>query len=121
MVTDLTGATISDARLTMYASSWARSSGGTAVIGWHNHVNKPDTWEPTGFTVADDIQRESDWPKIGAVTVILNSTMRAALAAGNAKGIAVGPAPSNSTIYNGHFDSEENSTHVPTLRVTYTK
>jgi hypothetical protein len=121
MVTDLTGATIAKATLTMYASDWKRSSGGTASIGWHNHVNRPDEWEPAGFTVADDIQREDDWPKIGTVGVILNSTMKAAFAAGTAKGIAVGPGPSTSTIYSGHFDSEENSVHAPTLSVVYTK
>jgi hypothetical protein len=121
MVTDLTGVTIAKATLTMYASDWKRSSGGTAVIGWHNHVDRPDEWEPSGFTVADDIQREDEWPKVGTVGVILNSTMRAALAAGTAKGIAIGPGPSSSTVYSGHFDSEENSSHPPTLTVIYTK
>jgi hypothetical protein len=120
MPTALSGATVADARLTMYANGW-RESNGTAVIGYHNHVDKPSTWTAGGHTVVADVQRKDDWPKIGAVTVLLNSTFKTALAAGNALGIAVGPAPSLANVYAGRFDSDTSGTHPATLRIVYTK
>jgi hypothetical protein len=120
MVTDLAGATIHSATLTMYASGWGRSSGGTGVIGYHNSAARPAVWGTADYTIVTDVQHAT-FPKVGQVGVTLNATMLAALAAGTAKGFAMGPALSDSDLYDGHWDSEENSSHPPTLKVVYTK
>jgi hypothetical protein len=120
MSTDLSGATIASATLTLHAAGWGRSSGGDAAIGWHDYVTLPDTWSSSH--VAGDIQRGTGFPKVGSKAITLNSSMRNALSNPlQAKGIAVGPAPSDSDLYDGHFSSEEDTTYVPTLTVIYTR
>jgi len=118
IATDMSGATVKRALFTAYANYWHENSGGTAVLGWHDYTEAPATVDLG--RVDEDEQRQTDWPKPGAVTVILNSSMRAAFQSGGARGIAVGRAPSGSETYSGRFDGIT-QTYPASLTLTYTK
>ena len=118
ILTDLTGATVKRATFTAYANWWSNNSGGTAIVGYHHYLSQPTTL--AGSYMTEDVQRNADWPKPGALTTILNSDFRTALQGGVLTGIVFGRAPSTSHTYRGHFDGVD-QTYPPSLQVTYTK
>jgi hypothetical protein len=118
ILTDLTGATVTRAAFTAYTSWWSDNSGGTAILGWHDYTSAPSVL--SGARVDEDEQRQSNWPKPGAVETVLDAGFRTALQSGDARGIAVGRAPSTATEYRGHFNGATLA-YPPSLRITYTK
>jgi hypothetical protein len=118
IMTDLTGATVKRIAFTAYADWWRENSGGTAVLGYHNYTSRPGTWGASQVT--EDVERREDWPKPGAVEVVLDSTFHTPFKNGTARGIAFGPAPSTSGIYRGNFHGASQA-YPATLRITYTR
>lgn len=95
----LTGVTVTNAYVWLYFKHWYRNSGGTAIIGTHDYGARPGTWASSH--VSSNRVRSSGWPKPGSRQIALGSTVARMFKNGNAKGIALGPAPSSSSIYYG--------------------
>lgn len=120
IATDLSAATVKRMTFTAYSHWWSRTAGGTAILGYHNYTAVPDVL--SGARINEDEQEVEGWPKPGFVTTVLNSSFKSAFqaGAGTATGIAVGRAPSTSTIYRAHFDGITEP-FPASLEITYTK
>lgn len=107
----LAGATINSVQLYLYYAHWYFASGGTAVIGYHNHLGDPGTGGFPGGT-GNQIQR-GGVPKPGSFTIDV-SGWGGGFQNGSIRGIMLGPGPSTSETYYGYASDAA-------LTITYTK
>lgn len=122
IMSDLSGATVTSIKLTLYAEHWYFDAGGTAVLGTHDYTSKPGTWADS--RVNQNRTTVASWPKPGKKVVSLSTaTFGADFKSGAAKGIAIGPGNSTSLTYYGKFSGVTASTtgNRPVLTITYTK
>jgi hypothetical protein len=111
----LAGATVTRVRFRAYASHWYSYAGGTARLGY-----LAATALPASYTGAKPFATVTAWKRNTARTVDLSSSaFRAALAAGTARGVTVGPGASSASAYYGKLAATGPNT--PTLTVTYVK
>ena len=111
----LTGATITEIAVYLYANHWYNNSGGEAIIGVHGQSSRPATFSYSGSTSSPS------WPKPGGRWVVLPSAWWAAFATGSNKGVTVGGGlVSTSHLYYGKFDGV-GQTYPPRLRAKYTR
>jgi hypothetical protein len=116
---DLSGATITSVKLTLYAEHWYYNSGGTAVIGTHNYTSKPGTWGDS--RVNQNRLTSTKWPKPGKRTVTLSNTIGNEFKSGTSTGIALGPGPTTDRLYYGKFTGSGGGSNTPVLTISYTK
>lgn len=114
---DLSGATIKKVEVFLTNSHFFANSGGSAIIGTHNQTTASGNHVVSQIT--DDITRAS-YAYGQAKWVTVSNTIGTALKANTAKGIALGPGPSTSNVYYGHF-AGATQTGKPQLRITYSK
>lgn len=112
---DLSGASILSATLTLYSTWWYYNAGGTAVIGTHASSSAPST-----FSGTPDRLRSSSWPKSYRRTVNLGTTIGNDFRTGAARGITLGPGPTTSHEYYGKFAGVGES-YAPVLTIKYSK
>jgi hypothetical protein len=96
---DLAGRTILKVEFRMHYHHWWSNSGGTAIIGWHNVVARPSSWNSAHVT--PNRWRISGWKRGETKTISLGISVGSALKSGSIKGIAIGPAPNSTTQYYG--------------------
>lgn len=112
----LSGASLDKVEVYLYADHWYYSDGGTAQIGYYKGTSLPAT-----FTGAKPYVTVKGWPrKAGKWVNITSKALKADLLSGAARGVTVGPGPSNSYRYYGYFNGHTQS-KPPKLRLTYTK
>lgn len=114
---DLANATITKVEVYLNNNHWYNNSGGTAVIGTHNYASEPTTASLSN--VNSDITRAS-FTYGQAKWVTVSNSIGTALKGNTAKGIVLGPGPSNSNAYYGYFAGNGESGE-PQIRITYTK
>lgn len=116
----LAGATINKITVTYKMKhAWA-SSGITWYVGTHNYTSKPSTWGSGNVTE----RRHSYGSQKAGVTYTqtLSNTIGNEFKAGTTRGIAFGPAPSNSaSAYYGYAYGGTSSSSRPKITITYTK
>lgn len=114
---DLAGATVKSCKVTIHNQSTYAFAGGTAFIGTHIYGSRPSTW--AGGSVYE--RRTSINHGSGATfTKEMGVAVGNEFKAGTTKGIALGPAPSTSWTYYGHYNGASMSAK-PFLTITYTK
>ena len=116
---DLSGASIQQVQLVMTNVHCYQNDGTSLVVGLHTYASRPSTW--SDGSVTQDMQRYTGWPYGAIRTMTLDSDFGAALQAGTAKGIAIGPGPTTSNYYYAYFKSPYSSSGRPYLKVTYSK
>lgn len=118
IATALTGATISKIEVYLYANSWWYNDGGTAKVGYYN-----GTAIPTTFSAASPYVTLKNWPeRSGRWVNVTNSSFAAALKAGTARGVTVGPGAGTDPEYYGKFRGATwSGGGLPQLRITYSK
>lgn len=114
---DLTGATINKVELYLNNNHFYSNSGGNAIIGTHNQTTLSGTHSSSQIT--DNIQA-THFDLGQAKWITIPNSIGTALKNNTAKGIALGPGPSNSQSYYGYFAGNGQSGE-PQLRITYTK
>ena len=114
---DLSGGTITKTEVYLNNNAWYYNSGGTAVIGTHNQTSV--SGNHASSQVTDNIN-QSSFSYGQAKWVTVNNSIGNAFKNNTAKGIALGPGPSNSKTYYGNFAGNGQSGE-PQLRITYTK
>jgi hypothetical protein len=115
--TDLTGATITSCKITLYSQHWWYNAGGTAVLGTHNVTNAS---APSTFSGTTNRVQYAGFPKYVTRTIELGTTIGTEFKNGTAKGIVTGPGPTSATTYYGYF-SGPGATSPPVLTISYTK
>lgn len=116
LVPMLSGATVDQVLLYLYASHWYNGAGGTAVIGAHGLASQPGTY--SGGLVPNIFQ-SGGWPRAAGRWVDITS-IGGNLQNGSYRGIILGPGPSNGTEYYGRFNGTTMS-EIPRIRIVYTK
>jgi hypothetical protein len=114
---DLSGATITKTELYLNNNHFFSNSGGTAIIGTHNQTSA--SGNHSSSQVNDNLDTES-FTYGQAKWFTVTNTIGNAFKNNTAKGIALGPAPSNSQSYYGFFAGNGQSGE-PQLRITYQK
>lgn len=114
---DLSGATITKTELYLNNNHFYSNSGGTAIIGTHNQTSVSGG-HPSS-QVNDNLDTET-FSYGQAKWFTVTNTIGNAFKSNTAKGIALGPAPSNSQNYYGYFAGNGESGE-PQLRITYQK
>jgi len=114
---DLSGATITKTELYLNNNHFFNNSGGTAIIGTHNQTSVAG--DHSSSQVNDNLDTES-FTYGQAKWFTVTNTIGNAFKNNTAKGIALGPAPSNSQSYYGYFAGNGESGE-PQLRITYQK
>lgn len=112
---DLSGAEIKDVKLYLKNYHWYFSSGGTAVIGLHNSMSEPTTFQQTYYSWKQEFfsgRGQSKWVDIGEQ---IGRTMRD----GNHSGFTLMSQHSNHKYY-GYFYGAD-SAYAPKLQITYVK
>jgi hypothetical protein len=111
----LTGATVTRVRFRAKATHWWSYAGGTGRLGYF-----AGTSLPSSYTAAKPYVSVKDWKRNTFRTADLTSAaFKAALEAGTALGVTVGPGPSGSTTYYGKVAGDGSA--APTLEITYSK
>jgi hypothetical protein len=114
---DLAGATITKTELYLNNNHFYSNSGGTAIIGTHNQTsvsgNHPSSQVNDNLDTETFTYGQAKW-------FTVTNTIGNAFKNNTAKGIALGPAPSNSQSYYGYFAGNGESGE-PQLRITYQK
>jgi len=105
---------ITSIRFKIYNRHHYLNSGGRIYLGTHDYSSRPGTWD--GSRVDEQINDYAA-PKPGWVDETLGSNFRDAFKAG-AKGIALGPGPSNSQSYYGYAD-DHTQANKPWLKIVY--
>jgi len=102
---DLAGKTLISCKVTLNYWNWYGSSG-TAVIGTHDYTDpaRPDQW--LDARVNQDRVESAGWPEGATRSVELGTTIGNEFKSGTSKGIAVGPAPTGATVYDGIASAE---------------
>lgn len=114
---DLSGATITKTELYLNNNHFYSNSGGTAIIGYHNQSSV--SGNHSSSQVTDNVDTES-FTYGQAKWFTVTNTIGNAFKNNTAKGIALGPAPSNSQSYYAYFAGNGESGE-PQLRITYKK
>lgn len=114
---DLAGATITKTELYLNNNHFFSNSGGTAIIGTHNQTSV--SGNHSSSQVNDNLDTETFTYGQAKWFTVTNSIGNA-FKNNTAKGIALGPAPSNSQSYYGYFAGNGESGE-PQLRITYQK
>lgn len=114
---DTAGATITKTELYLNNNHFYSNSGGTAIIGTHNQTSV--SGNHSSSQVNDNLDTES-FTYGQAKWFTVTNTIGNAFKNNTAKGIALGPAPSNSQSYYGYFAGNGESGE-PQLRITYSK
>jgi len=117
IVSDITGATIVKTEIYLDNVHWYSNSGGTAYVGTHSYSSAPGT--ASLANVRERLDSES-FSYGQAKWFTVTNTIATDFLNNNAKGIAIGPAPSNSQSHYGYFAGATKS-NPPKLRITYTK
>lgn len=118
---DLDGAHIMSVYLTLYYRDWEVTSGGVAVIGFHNYTNNavPTTWSDS--KVFQDRIRSSGWPKKGKRHINLGVGIGQSFKSGVFRGVALGPTPDNRKMFRGIAEGAYTGTTEPVLTITYSR
>lgn len=117
IASDLSGATITKTELYLNNNHFYSNSGGTAIIGTHNQTSV--SGNHSSSQVNDNLDTEA-FTLGQAKWFTVTNTIGNAFKSGTAKGIALGPGPSNSQSYYGYFAGNGQSGE-PQLRITYQK
>jgi hypothetical protein len=115
---DTSGATINSCYLTVKGAHAYYNSGMLFEWGTHNYTAKPSTWNGANVN-----ERRGSLANLAAgetAKISLGTGVGGEFKSGTSKGIAVGPAPSNSLTYYGYIYGATQS-GKPYLTITYTK
>lgn len=115
---DLSGSTIDKVELYLNNNHFYLNNGGEALIGTHNESSV--SGDHPSSDVLDDRISTPFFAKGEAKWVTIPNSIGEALRNGTRKGIALGPASSNSNNDYGYFAGNGQSGE-PRLRITYTK
>lgn len=114
---DLSGATITKTEIYLNNNHFYSNSGGTAYVGTHSYATEPGTASLSNVSERLDSETftygQAKWFPV-------TNTIATNLKNNTAKGIALGPGPSNSQSYYGYFAGNGQSGE-PQIRITYTK
>lgn len=114
---DITGATIVKTEIYLDNQHFYSNGGGTVYVGTHEYASAPGTASLSN--VRERLDSESfDYGQAKWFTV--TNTIATDFLNNNAKGIAIGPGPSNSQSYYSYFSGAGES-NPPKLRITYKK
>jgi hypothetical protein len=111
----LAGAKIDDVKLYLRSEHWWYYSGGTAVIGYHNHSSEPSTFSHSKYGAKSqkfDYRGHAQW-------IDMPNALGEGIRDGSYKGFSI-YANSTSKSYYGEFNGA-GSSYRPKLKITYTK
>lgn len=114
--TVLAGAKINDVKLYLRSEHWWYYSGGTAVIGYHNHSSEPSTFSHSKYGAKSqsfDSRGHAQW-------IDMPNELAEGIRDGSLKGISI-YASSESKNYYGVFNGAGDGSYKPKLKITYTK
>lgn len=114
---DLSGATITKVEVYLNNNHFYSNSGGTAYVGTHTYSAAPSTASLSNVT---ERISSSSFTYGQAKWFTVSNTIGNNLKNNTAKGIAIGPGPSNSQSYYGYFAGNGQSGE-PQIRITYQK
>jgi hypothetical protein len=112
----LAGSVIKDVKLYLRNEHWYYNSGGTAVIGVHNHTSEPSTFSHTAYGT----KTQSFSSRGQALWIDMPNVVGNGLRDGNYKGISIF-ANSTSMSYYGVFYGAGDGSSRPKLKITYEK
>ena len=114
---DLSGATITKTEIYLNNNHFYSNSGGTAYVGTHTYASEPTTASLSNVSERLDSETftygQAKW-------FTVTNTIGNNLKNNSAKGIAIGPGPSNSQSYYAYFAGNGQSGE-PQIRITYKK
>lgn len=114
---DLAGATVTKTEIYLNNNHFYSNSGGTAYVGTHTYASEPTTASLSNVSERLDSEAFSYGQ---AKWFTVTNTIANNLKNNTAKGIALGPGPSNSQSYYGYFAGNGQSGE-PQIRITYQK
>jgi hypothetical protein len=114
---DLSGATVLKTEIYLNNNHFYSNSGGTAYVGTHTYGSEPATASLSNVSERLDSEPFSYGQ---AKWFTVTNTIANNLKNNSAKGIALGPGPSNSQSYYGYFAGNGQSGE-PQIRITYQK
>jgi hypothetical protein len=117
IVADLTGATVSDLTISLYALYWYNYAGGTVYLGTHTNVAKPATFVAGTATTRRWVR--SRFPLNQWRTIDAGAAAGVQFQTGAAKGIVVGAGDSDHESY-GYFGGAANLQR-PYITITFKK
>lgn len=117
IVSDLTGATIIKTEIYLDNQHFYSNGGGTVYVGTHEYASAPSNASLSN--VRERLDSES-FSYNQAKWFTVTNTIATDFLNNSAKGIAIGPAPSNSQSYYSYFSGAGES-NPPKLRITYSK
>lgn len=114
---DLSGATITKTEIYLNNNHFYSNSGGTGYVGTHTYSSAPSTASLSNVT---ERISSTSFTYGQAKWFTVSNTIGNNLKTNAAKGIAIGPGPSNSQSYYGYFAGDGESGE-PQIRITYQK
>ncbi len=113
---ELAGAKITDVKLYLKNEHWYYNSGGTVVLGYHNHSTEPDTFSHSNY----DQKRQAYSARGQAQWIDMPLRLGEGIRDGNYKGVSV-YINSTSMNYYGIFYGNSDGSYQPQLKITYIK
>jgi hypothetical protein len=112
----LQGAKINKVELYLHNEHWYYNSGGTAVIGYHNHATVPNTFSHSKYGA-----KYQNFSSRGqALWITMPNELGEGIRDGIYKGISIFANTSNLNYY-GIFYGANDGSRKPKLKITYTK
>lgn len=116
MRAELAGATINKVELFLHNEHWYYVSGGTAIIGYHNH-----DLEPATYSSSVESQKSQKFTSRGqSLWVTMPNALGEGIRDNRYKGVTVF-ANSQNMEYYGIFSGAYDGANAPKLKITYTK
>jgi hypothetical protein len=114
---DLKGASVVGATVTLYALHWWYYAGGTGYLGTHTYTSKPSTY--SSGSAVERRWKQTGWPRNAWRTVNIGASGGVLFQKGTAKGIVVGWGDNDHQSY-GYFAGATMSQR-PFITITYKK
>lgn len=117
MRSQLSGAKIDNVEIYLKNSHWYYNSGGTAIIGYHNHNSNPTKFSDSEY----GMKKQAFNSREQALWIPMSKSFGEGLRDGNYKGFSLFANTTAIAYYGYFYGANSNQSYKPRIKITYTK